>query len=887
MSGASDDVQSIANCRVCQRSGLPILPLRYAVTRTDGGDQAGHPPGPEIHGPLIDETVRGINLPDGQHYTMRLLREGYLYVFNELRGRWTGYTVTEKGYLIEYVDLSHDVVSSLDPDKPQPIDGRLEPPAEKQEFACNSSPDHVHPGRCVMIPDADKAGDVYFVFSEVAWTKRVWKKYAVNENSRREYMRKISLSDWRGKQGEHIDSLDKVEEYLAEAKYRWVPPSHSNNSAPSEGDDGESTAFSSSPFSMNGMREQVEPLSSWARLQAQPLNMDAAVIGLVDPVAVAMEIKELSRERVLDWTSEPDRKRKHESAVMIQTVKAAVENGAEAATAESRSMLMGVLGAIMPAHVGAAYGGQPGLSGVARAMDEAKKLSEDDINLVHERAWEKYKERYDFSAHETFLKVEYPTQLNEFEEKLSNPLDRAYVDWLESSPLKNGFKHNYDRKSISSGVFYVMALYRLIKDASYSKIVFSYLEKCLGDDPENDDAILSRGFCFNNDSLVASWSSIGGSAYEPQGGWDGVASSLWGAINSALGGFTDRQRKDAMKTLSHYTYEYSGALIKKLQQVYDMSSGEMVASSSEIRVVAMLGGVAKGYNTNYRLVEVEARATGQQIKKITQNLVRGISGEVRYNGPSEVGAVFDPIDERYTYKGLLLVESQTEFSVSIKMTAEELDGYAQSTIRRMTNLEAGGHFVSAMLAIYSFGSTWDEFSKKASVKSIAGLSSGLTTIAGSLMEGAGAALRNTAFGSAELARTFQISQTAISTRAAGIGAAGKLVGTIGAVISGVLMFWDGLENRNVSPLYGYSTMALGVSMFLVGVITFFAGTGVGIVLSLIISAIMVAVGFLRPDEVDKWLDKTIFFGEHRDGSFSNISAQRESMLAMSDGNEED
>ncbi|WP_157957546.1 T6SS effector BTH_I2691 family protein [Salinicola halophyticus] len=886
MSGASEDVQSIANCRVCQRSGLPILPLRYAVTRTDGGDQAGHPPGPEIHGPLIDETVSEINLPDGQHYTMRLLREGYLYVFNELRGRWTGYSVTEKGYLIEYVDLSHDVVSSLDPDSPQSIDGRLEPPVEKQEFTCNVSPDHAHPGRCVMIPDADKAGDVYFVFSEVAWTKRVWKKYAANEDSSRDYMRKISLADWREKQAEYVDSLDKVEEYLAEAKYRWVPPSHSNGSAPSEDNVMRSTAFNSSPFPMDGMREQIEPLSSWARLQAKPLNMDAAVIGLVDPVAVAMEIKELSRERVLEWANEPDRKRKHESAAMIQTVRSAVENGAEVATAESRSALMGVLGAIMPAHVGAAYGGQPGLSGVARAMEEAKRLSEDDINLVHKRAWEKYKERYNFSAHETFLKVEYPTQLNDFEEKFSRPLDRAYVGWLESSLLKNGFKYNYDKKSISSGVHYVMALYLLIKDASYSKIVFGHLERCLEDDPENDDAILSRGFCFNNDSLVASWNSIGQSTYEPQGGWDGVASNLWGVINSALGDLTDRQRKDAMKTLSHYTYEYSGGLIKKLQQVYDMASGEMVGSSSEIRVVAMMGGVAKAHNANYRLVEVEARATGQQIKKITQNLVRGISREAYYSGPSEVRAVFDPLDERYKYKGLLLVESQTEVSVSVKLTAEEFDSYAQSTIRRMTSLEAGGHFVSAMFAIYSFGSVWDEFSKKASVKSITGLSSGIATITGSLMESAGAALRNTAFGSAELTRTFQISQITASTRAAGIGAAGKLVGTIGAVISGVLMFWDGLENRNVSPLYGYSTMALGVSMFLVGIITFFAGTGVGIILSLIISAIMVAVGFLRPDEVDKWLDKTIFFGSNRDGSFPSIKAQRESMLAMSDGNEE-
>lgn len=146
MSEASEDVQAIANCRVCQRSGLPILPLRYAVTRTDGGDQAGHPPGPEISGALLDESLTATPLPEGQRYTLRLLRAGFLYVFNETRGRWIGHVVTDKGYLIEYVDVSHDEVMAIDPDSPQPIDGRLQPPADEQEFACAANPSHAYPG---------------------------------------------------------------------------------------------------------------------------------------------------------------------------------------------------------------------------------------------------------------------------------------------------------------------------------------------------------------------------------------------------------------------------------------------------------------------------------------------------------------------------------------------------------------------------------------------------------------------------------------------------------------------------------------------------------------------------------------------------------------------
>ncbi|MDR5894398.1 hypothetical protein QC820_16535 [Halomonas mongoliensis] len=101
--------------------------------------------------------VADITLPEGQTYTLRLLRGGYLYVFNELRGSWSGYVVTERGYLFPYVtEVRHDVLTAMDPQRVQGgIDALLQPPPREEEFSCTLNPDHHYPGRCITIPNAD------------------------------------------------------------------------------------------------------------------------------------------------------------------------------------------------------------------------------------------------------------------------------------------------------------------------------------------------------------------------------------------------------------------------------------------------------------------------------------------------------------------------------------------------------------------------------------------------------------------------------------------------------------------------------------------------------------------------------------------------------------
>lgn len=179
-------------CPNCVRPGLPILPVRYAVARDDATVTEKAPP---LAAPFA---TAGITLPDNSaHYTLRALRSGYLYVLNEVRGVWGAYEVDEYGTL-----------HGFDVRDPSP------PPADDDELreVCSR---HGNPelGRCVIIPDAHKAGAVWFGFSDTAWTPAVWRKHK-QQAYREKHMRRVDVGAWVSGQGQqtqpHMESLSKL-----------------------------------------------------------------------------------------------------------------------------------------------------------------------------------------------------------------------------------------------------------------------------------------------------------------------------------------------------------------------------------------------------------------------------------------------------------------------------------------------------------------------------------------------------------------------------------------------------------------------------------------------------------------------------------------------------
>ncbi|PVZ36863.1 toxin VasX, partial [Pseudomonas sp. URIL14HWK12:I11] len=90
---AENDPIPVGRCATCQRSGLPILPLRTAFA----------PPAGDIEADVTSARLG----------RLRTLRQGYLYVLLDAQV-WQAYAVTEQGLLRQFVPLQ----MPLDPPAP-------------------------------------------------------------------------------------------------------------------------------------------------------------------------------------------------------------------------------------------------------------------------------------------------------------------------------------------------------------------------------------------------------------------------------------------------------------------------------------------------------------------------------------------------------------------------------------------------------------------------------------------------------------------------------------------------------------------------------------------------------------------------------------------------
>lgn len=907
-----------APCPNCTKAGLPILPLRYAVARSDG---AVENKAPELASPF-GEGVENIAIPDSlARYTLRTLRGGYLYVFNEVRGEWKAYEVDEHGTLFEF-DVRDNSPPPVDEDEIREVCSR------------HGSPDM---SQCVIIPDAHRAGAVWLGFSDVAWTPAVWERHK-RQAYRERHMRRIDVGAWVASQGNggqpHMDVLSnlpsRVSEYAiphldtsggvgesegaraarearnAERSAR-AEQARRDGREPAEEDlvyelepitvtavDYPAFGFSLAPFNNKSdfedefVEEAIRAGERGKAVSGSPGPFVPAMVALPDPVGIAGDLNELVKLRAAEWADVPARRERYESALLIGAIREAVEKGGEIQVSERRQNTIGLLGALFPAHVGGAYG-SPGRTGVVRAIDAAGQLSENELESIHANAWGRYESMYDEAARVRYLQEEYPAAQARFEAEVIEPLDKAYLGWLESDAFKHYFICNFDPHDPDSGVAFTAVLYMVIKDASGRSPVCDYMEACLDENPSQAEAVLCRGLICNQDALAQQWMQIAERGPEPQGGWNAVANTLWGGINDVLGDRVSGSITNAMNSLTQYTREYSGVMMRKLQNLYDLSSGRLIASQVETRTVLMLGAIARHASPTSVLVQVRSRVSRLQAVRIvgTANDALLTGGRTAaHQHPDSMRRLFDPTGPRVHFQGLLLVEQTrtTRVSGTLDLTPEGLEARVNASIRRLSRLEAGGHLVGALLAAATLGSAWKEMRRAPGLKTTLGFGTGIAALTGGLMESAGAALRNTAWGSARLAPRlgrFRAVQASM-TRAKALSFAGKLIGTVGAVVSGVLAFWDGVTEFGVNPAYGGIMMVLGIGMAAVGVLLFFSVItgGAAFIAALILSIIMFAVGFMKKNEIEKWLDRTIGFGNHRNGVFASIKIQEDAINAL-------
>jgi len=173
---------------------MTVLPVRYAVVPENINAS--------LPGWANDPRITGVKLASNEKYTLRALRQGYLYVFYE-QGKqgadyWQCYSVAADGSL-----WLQQVASN-----PAPVDKAL----------CETGEHIAQNVEFVSIESPDKCGNVWFAFSQYPWEQETLDRYRTRPEDRIERMQKVMPSvsgPQRTKTGTDVTaaSLNQVLDY--------------------------------------------------------------------------------------------------------------------------------------------------------------------------------------------------------------------------------------------------------------------------------------------------------------------------------------------------------------------------------------------------------------------------------------------------------------------------------------------------------------------------------------------------------------------------------------------------------------------------------------------------------------------------------------------------
>ncbi|WP_206019165.1 T6SS effector BTH_I2691 family protein, partial [Salinicola acroporae] len=221
--------QESGSCQFCERKGLPILPVRYAVCQrndrngdipeletsriqkfTDilldkslvGGEEQARSVPDEVRAELTQSTGSQVN-----KYILRQLRQGYLYFYdqdNPDQNYWYAYAITSDGKYYQFPVLQPRALDEI-----------------KFPESCQAKPGDVLDASIVTLPFPEKSGTLYYAFSEHPWSNAHIQMIGSDEAWRKAHMQQVNIPAWVSGQRQScafgIDELEKVAEYSAAA----------------------------------------------------------------------------------------------------------------------------------------------------------------------------------------------------------------------------------------------------------------------------------------------------------------------------------------------------------------------------------------------------------------------------------------------------------------------------------------------------------------------------------------------------------------------------------------------------------------------------------------------------------------------------------------------
>ncbi|AOJ03160.1 hypothetical protein WS70_16085 [Burkholderia mayonis] len=482
-------------CPLCDRQSLLIYPARYAIACPRGASKA-----PALSGNFrIDG--RAPQAVAAAKYTLRALRPGYLYTYDEKRKKLSAYMVLDDG-----------VMWSFPPDvTPPPGDAES---ALTQGCARNGDMAFESLGRCVSVehtPGGDEATNLWIGWSNVRWTKDLVHNKINDAAWRKQHMQCVNIPAMLGggatDTGEFQATQGKIAHFAMDAQAMKAAFDFSNRAPKDE-----------IRLRQRNVAKRI------GDAMAESPNKKGFVVAVNDPVGLTNDLAELTVPNLNNGFDEQVYW-KWTSAQLLERAEAGIRANAKAVTgltygtsktiADANAVNMKVGAPIAPDAIGFFHVMRSWIrtGSFEQAVKEEERKTENVPATQEEaanEAWEdaafkvgpdgKRTSVLDEEALKRFPQ-EYQQALEAFKPKWQ-PLVQAHADWLKSQLLAEWMAGVHDQQDLRSGYAYSESCAQAIGAAVGTEACKKVLDGWLNGQASNIRNLYARALMFNQDTLM-------------------------------------------------------------------------------------------------------------------------------------------------------------------------------------------------------------------------------------------------------------------------------------------------------------------------------------------------------------------------------------------------
>jgi hypothetical protein len=519
-------------CEFCDKRGLPLLLVRDAVAPMGAG------------------APRAADLPitlgaRAAHYTKRVLRSGYVYVYDEARTRLEEYFVTADGYYFRM--LATPGVLPVVPAKP---------------FNCPDA-GHREIASCITIADPRHATTVWVGFSDVRWTDAIRAQHG-DAQVRARHMRQINVqAALAGGPINHAAPIASVQSLVAEyaldaaagrAALGWGP-----------------FAFLSRKSGAAALVEKCESLRPGRGL----------ILTLEDPAGIAQELPALMARNAQLFLDDPRRMRKLAISSAIQQIESAVKSNAETAEVDAAETLANQQVTNNPL-------GHALFESTRRQTETLREVTPAEADRAAASAWQQYTKKYNEAARRRW-QDDFDRQFADFDTGFIAPLASAHARWMDSEPMHQMVQGNFDPSSIESGIVLTRLFEAMTAGTQDKKACFDLYGKWLRGSVLDRRNLLLRALVCNQDQLAKEVAEAARSSVDINGlPWDKVIEAVTKATERLMAGEADALGRVVASVAGPATRLFLDAAVHP--RVYDAFVAFGMAARHPVVAVDIIGG---------------------------------------------------------------------------------------------------------------------------------------------------------------------------------------------------------------------------------------------------------------------------------------------------------